>query len=244
MRSMFYANRSLGVSAFFGLLLLQAQIAFAQETGNAGRSDASQSAQKVDLATIVSLLQTLQAEVRGLRVQVKDLKTQQESALAESADLRRELELTRSQIVATAGSANAFASEHVASETSTGQVSTEDRIRKLEEDQQLADAKIAEQNQTKVESASKYRALLSGIVLFIRTVSVGPWTTRIFHSWPFLVAFSRRAALSAHPCVSRRLVSRRLARPLPVRERVRISNLILPVASLRHKTGRRLGSCV
>ncbi len=166
MRSMFHANRSLGVSAFFGLLLLQAQIAFAQETGNAGRSDASQSAQKVDLATIVSLLQTLQAEVRGLRVQVKDLKTQQESALAESADLRRELELTRSQIVATAGSANAFASEHVASETSTGQVSTEDRIRKLEEDQQLADAKIAEQNQTKVESASKYRALLSGIVLF------------------------------------------------------------------------------
>src|SRR5579859_3053558 len=37
--------------------------------------------------------------------------------------------------------------------------------RPLEEDQQLTDAEIAEQNQAKVESASKYRARLSGILL-------------------------------------------------------------------------------
>jgi len=166
MRSMFQAKLSFGASVFFGLLLLQPQIAFAQETGNVDTTGVSQSAKQVDLATIESLLHQLQAEVRDLRVQVKDLKAQQESAQAESAELRKELEQTRSQLVATAGSANSIASEHVMSGTSTDQRSTEDRITRLEEDQQLADAKIAEQSQTKVESESKYRARLSGIVLF------------------------------------------------------------------------------
>jgi hypothetical protein len=42
---------------------------------------------------------------------------------------------------------------------------TEARLARLEENQQLAEAKIAEQSQTKVESGSKYRVRLSGIVL-------------------------------------------------------------------------------
>jgi len=166
MGSMFKRKRTLAVSALFGLLLMCAQIAYAQETRNAREGETLQSAQKVDLATIVSLLQTLRADVRDLKVQVKDLKIQQESAQAESVELRKVLEQTRSQLVAQAGSANSVASERVVSETTAGQTSNEERITKLEEDQQLADAKIAEQNQTKVESASKYRALLSGIVLF------------------------------------------------------------------------------
>ncbi len=88
MRSMFKGNRTSAVGALFGLLLMCADIAYAQETRNAREGEASQSAQKVDLATIVSLLQTLEAEVRGLRVQVKDLKIQQESAQVESVELR------------------------------------------------------------------------------------------------------------------------------------------------------------
>jgi len=163
---MFKGKRTLGVGALFGSLLMCAHSAYAQETRNARDGEASQSAQKVEMATIVSLLQTLQADVRDLRAQVKDLKIQQESALAESVELRKELEQTRSQLVAHAGSANALASQHVVSQTSTDQTSTEDRITKLEANQELADAKIAEQNQTKVESASKYRARLSGIMLF------------------------------------------------------------------------------
>jgi len=174
MRSMFKGKRTPAVGALFGLLLMCAHIAYAQEARNAREGEASQSAQKVDLATIVSLLQTLEAEVRGLRVQVKELKIQQESAQVESVELRKELEQTRSQLVASAGSANTVASERVESETASGQTSAEERIRKLEEDQQLADAKIAEQNQTKVESASKYRVLLSGIVLFNTYGDRGP----------------------------------------------------------------------
>jgi hypothetical protein len=163
MRSIFNGNRTLAVSALFGLLPMYPYIACAQQTSKAAVGEASQSAQKVDLATIESLLHHLEAEVRDLRGQVKELKVQQESAQSESAELRKELELTRSQLVATASSANASTSEHVVSGTQT---STEERITKLEEDEQLADAKIAEHNQTKVESASKYRVLLSGIVLF------------------------------------------------------------------------------
>ncbi len=166
MRSIFKGTRTLAVSAMFGSLLMCPYSACPQETRNISTNAASQSAKKVDLATVESLLRQLEGEVRDLRVQLKDLKIQQDSAQAESAHLRKELEQARSQLVAPAGSANAVASEHAVPEISTRQASTEDRIAKLEENQQLADAKIAEQSQTKIESASKYRARLSGIMLF------------------------------------------------------------------------------
>jgi hypothetical protein len=51
-----------------------------------------------------------------------------------------------------------------ASATAQGKT-TADRIGKLEDDQDIAEAKINEQYQTKVESGSKYRLRLSGIVL-------------------------------------------------------------------------------
>src|SRR4029077_9292163 len=44
--------------------------------------------------------------------------------------------------------------------------SNADRISRLEEDQQLAENKLRDQYQTKVESSSKYKLRLSGIVLF------------------------------------------------------------------------------
>jgi hypothetical protein len=165
MRSKFQVDRALGVGALSGLLIVCPYSACAQETRNASTNAASQSAKKVDLATVESLLRQLEGELRDLRAQVKDLKIQQESAQAESAELRKELEQTRSQLVASPVSVNGFAPEHVVSGTSAGQTSTEERITKLEENQELADAKLAEHDQTKVESASKYRALLSGIVL-------------------------------------------------------------------------------
>jgi hypothetical protein len=166
MRSIFKGTRTLAVSAMFGLLLMCPYSACPQETRNTSTNAASQSPKKVDLATVESLLRQLEEDVRDLKVQLKDLKIQQESAQAESAQLRKELEQTRSQIAPKSGPASFVASEGVVSETTTGQTSTEDRITKLEENQQLADAKIAEQSQTKVESASKYRARLSGIMLF------------------------------------------------------------------------------
>lgn len=170
MRSMLKRKRTLAFNAMLGLLLLGLLLicpcsASSQETRTTGTSQAPQSAKKDDLATVESLLRQLEAEMQNLKAQVKDLKMQQESSQAESAALRKELEEAKSQLVAKSASANSVVSERASSEATPGQTSTEERIAKLEENQQLADAKIAEQSQTKVESASKYRARLSGIML-------------------------------------------------------------------------------
>lgn len=165
MQLTFQVKYTLSSGALFGLLLLCPCIVCAQQNGNAAKLESSQAAQNIDLATVGSLLRELQAEVHDLKGQVKDLQTQQESARAESAELRRELEQTKSQFTATAVSPNAGVPT-VATGSPTLQVSEDGRIAKLEEDLQLADAKIAEQSQTKVESASKYRVRLSGIMLF------------------------------------------------------------------------------
>ncbi len=166
MRGIFRAKLTLGLSASFGLWLLPVNLVFAQDAGEARASEAPQSGQKVDLTTIGPLLQQLQTELQELRGQVKDLKLQQESAKAESAELRKELELTRTQLFSSADSLSAGHSGQILPTDSTSKKSTQERIDKLEEDQQLSDAKIAEQSQTKVESGSKYRVRLSGIVLF------------------------------------------------------------------------------
>jgi hypothetical protein len=49
---------------------------------------------------------------------------------------------------------------------SAASTTLDERVRKLEDSQDLIDAKLTEQSQTKVESGSKYRLRLSGIVLF------------------------------------------------------------------------------
>lgn len=158
------AKYTLSLSALIVLLLLYPRAVCAQQPGNAAKLESSQPAPTVDLATIGSLLHELQAEVRELKSQVKDLQTQQQSARTESAELRRELEQAKPQFTATAVSSSVDIPSVAAG--STPSASEDERIAKLEEDLQLADAKIAEQSQTKVESASKYRVRLSGIVLF------------------------------------------------------------------------------
>jgi len=129
---------------------------------------------QADLATMNALLQQLQSQVQQLSSQVGTLKTQQESAQAESAALRRELDATKSQLMTFSAQPVAVAASAPASSSAAVPASAiEERIIKLEENQQLADSKIAEQSQTKVESASKYRVRLSGIVLFNSYVNRG-----------------------------------------------------------------------
>lgn len=147
-----------------GLLTLP-QIAWGQNAEATSAPGKGVPAQQVDLANIGTLLQQLQAQVRELNSQVKVLKAEQETAQAETASLREELDFTKSQLLAFSGQPSGTAPAQVGTTTAPPQT-TEDRITKLEENQQLADAKIAEHNQTKVESSSKYRVRLSGIVLF------------------------------------------------------------------------------
>jgi hypothetical protein len=164
MRGIDWRRGVLGVCGLIGAVLTATGSVCAQDVNSAPAVAAQAPEQKIDLETVGSLLQQLQAQVQELNRQVRNLQAQQESAKAESAALRNELEAAASQLVAL--SAHATAPAQVGTTTATGQSMSEERLAGIEENLQLVDAKVAEQSQTKVESSSKYRLRLSGIVLF------------------------------------------------------------------------------
>jgi hypothetical protein len=100
-------------------------------------------------ANVAASLTELQSEVRELKDIVQQLKQETMASHAEMTRLRQELESERASAAPTTG---------------TGPI--DERVGRLEEDQQLLSGKVDDQYQTKVESASKYRVRLSGIVLF------------------------------------------------------------------------------
>lgn len=150
------------------------------------------------VATLNSLAQSvsqLQSQVQTLHAQMTELHNAQQQALREAEQLRAELNQTREQLAAkTAGASSAYepspsqattsaySSTSSASEPPTqappssadsSQDSLQQRVSKLEDDQQLTNDKIIEQSQTKIESGSKYRVRLSGIVLLNTDVTRG-----------------------------------------------------------------------
>lgn len=145
---------ALAVCLFLATLLAQPRIVLGQTDST---EDSSES--------VRTLLQQLQSQMQELSGQVKALKEQQEMERTEAAALRKELAATKAQLVALSSPANPVGTQS-GSPAGPPQSSIEDRVAKLEESQQLTDLKVAEQSQTKVESASKYRLRLSGIVLF------------------------------------------------------------------------------
>lgn len=131
-----------------------------------------------DVRALTGAIRELQSQVQILHSQITELRTEEERARVEVHQLRRELSLARAQF--TPGSRGGY--EPVSSSSApvplpllplsasdspaTAQEQTPvDRVGKLEEDQQLTDAKLNDQYQTKVESGSKYRLRLSGMVL-------------------------------------------------------------------------------
>jgi cell division protein FtsB len=140
-------------------------------------------------------LRELDSQVRELRAVIEQMRAENAQSRAEMRQLRQELQDTRQLLAPLAGAANAGASPSAAPEsqpyggnatlaantTSSAQfvanpTSTSDlgsRVQKLEESAQLLGSKIDEQYQTKVETAAKYRARLSGIVLMNAFHNVG-----------------------------------------------------------------------
>src|SRR6266446_4300549 len=93
---------------------------------------------------------SLQESVQALQRQIAEMKSMMEEMKIEIIRTRAEAEELRQTLE---GSRNTVANQY------------SEPIQKLEEDQQLLNAKVDEQYQTKVESASKYRVRLSGTVL-------------------------------------------------------------------------------
>jgi hypothetical protein len=158
--------RKTGVTGL--LVLLGSVVGWSQ-----GSSPAVASSQSDSTAAAIH---ELQQQVNELRSAMAEMRSETEQYRAENAALRHELQTERSPSASaadppTAGSyqlapaANADPprSQPAPKTSSTG--SLEDRVASLEESSQLVNSKVNDQYQTKVESASKYRVRLSGVVL-------------------------------------------------------------------------------
>jgi outer membrane murein-binding lipoprotein Lpp len=147
-----------------------------------------------EVRALVESVRALQAQVEALNLQVSELREEQQRARAQATDPRPERvrgenlspELSRiGPQDTTSGTGSGYpgptndsgaagASPQrtpsgqqnlSASAPNTGPQAIGDRIDKIEEEQQFIDAKVNDQYQTKVESGSKYRLRLSGMVL-------------------------------------------------------------------------------
>ena len=162
-----------------GLLLpcsLAAQSQQARSAASSSPSASEASETPAEIRALADLIRGLQDQVQALNSQLGDLRLEQERASQEARELRRELNLVRAHgSPAPGGPLNPYsepaardslAQPAPAASPAPPQLQTpEIRIAKLEEDQQVMEGKIDDQYQTKVESGSKYRLRLSGIVL-------------------------------------------------------------------------------
>lgn len=101
-------------------------------------------------------IQQMQKQMSELKSMLEEMKVEMLRSRNETVTLRHELEATRSQLAVALGTPRA---------ASTLDENGEQPVQNLEEEQQLLNAKVQEQFQTKVESSSKYRIRLSGLVL-------------------------------------------------------------------------------
>src|ERR1700689_1108341 len=140
-----------------------------------------------DIRALADSVRALQMQVQSLNSQVSELRAAEEREHAEARALRSELSRATAKSVAppsmahdayaaatsspentapTPAAALAAAGPATAAPTSGDEGATiAERVTKLEDSQELTDAKVLEQSQTKVESGSKYRVRLSGMVL-------------------------------------------------------------------------------
>ena len=142
--------------------------AIAQQTAAAKEPPAAMSADSVS-----DSVRELREQVRALQAAVAGMRSDWQQARQETAELRRELDTLRagkesmSQPADNAAESqagpNAAQADHQAHRGANQQ--TGEPAATLEEQYQLLSGKIDDQYQTKVESASKYRVRLSGIVL-------------------------------------------------------------------------------
>jgi hypothetical protein len=153
------------------LLVLGAGFGWSQTSSPAASSSASDST--------AAALRELQQQVNELRSAMAEMRSESEQYRAENAELRHQLQAVRSPSASAAAPqvgdsypssppASADPDSGPPSPTSpkaNHPASLEERVASLEESTQLVNSKVDDQYQTKVESASKYRVRLSGIVL-------------------------------------------------------------------------------
>ncbi len=162
-----------------GLLFLLPALGRGQEATKPAPASPPPAEAPTDVQALAQVVRELQGQVQALNAQMSQLRTQEEQAHEEARDLRRALRLAQIQSPSlaaasdespappmTPGAVSPAQLDPNASVAAAPEQAAGDRLGRLEEDQQLADGKLNDQYQTKVESASKYKLRLSGIVLF------------------------------------------------------------------------------
>jgi len=158
-------------SAMLAGLVLWTAVGAGQES--AGATEASSA------ASLNDSVRELRQQIRELQAAVTEIRSEAQQYRAETTELRKELQAVRG----TGGAASPSTSELATGTTAYGPSSAppaDDRddhkmqhAATLDEEYQLLSGKVDEQYQTKVESASKYRMRLSGIVLLNLFSNVG-----------------------------------------------------------------------
>lgn len=110
-------------------------------------------------ASLTDSVQELRQQVQELRAAVADMKSQTEQYRRQNDELRKELDEIR------AGTQKTSPTEVAAQAAPGPETGAEQRVSSLEETTQVIQSQVRTQYQTKVESASKYRVRLSGLVL-------------------------------------------------------------------------------
>ena len=148
--------------------------------------------QPADSVALKELILSLQTEVRSLSSELQKVRSEQAATRSEVGELRRELNASTVNTAApgktsvpevsnavavpaptSSSSVQSSSSQFPTTPGNTSDYAAGDVVSRLQEDLQLANSKITEQSQTKVESGSKYRLRLSGIVLLNLFTSKG-----------------------------------------------------------------------
>ena len=135
-------------------------LVFGAGTFPASAQQAASAASEPDLADSI---RQLREQIQELRSAVSEVKSEAAEYRAENQELRKELESMRTNTYPTQNPA--IENSAVSAQAPASNASTEQRVSVLEETNQVTQSELRTLYQTKVESASKYRVRLSGIVL-------------------------------------------------------------------------------
>jgi hypothetical protein len=149
------------------LLLLTSTPEWAQVPAASNRPESTSQGQNQEMTDAI---QELQQQVRELRSAVAEVRSEAAQYRAETQKLREELQATRNQEANPSEASAPDTSLASNSQTAPGSPDTtgksiEGRVSTLEDASSLLTAKVDEQHQVKIESGSKYRVRLSGIIL-------------------------------------------------------------------------------
>ena len=168
--------RELKVCVAASSLLLFSAVVYGQDEARLAPSGSPAGVREAEpeIRALADLIRDLQAQVQTLNSQLSELRTEEQRMREEAHAFRQEMELAgnrpRTDDAALKSSATSPASapqgySPPSRTASPEQTQTPERTSGSEEDQQLVEGKLNDLYQTKVESGSKYRLRLSGLVL-------------------------------------------------------------------------------